>query len=57
MLYEEESVCVQKLSARVSPEVYNIPTKANFDLLENETAFPYISHIDAITKCYFCCVY
>lgn len=59
MLYEEESICVQKLHAGVSREVFNIPTTANFDLLDNKTAFPYISHIDAIisTKCYFCCVY
>lgn len=50
MLYEEESICVQKLHAGVSHEVFNIPTNANFDLLDNKTAFPYISHIDAITS-------
>lgn len=48
MLSEEESICVQKLHAGASREVFNIPTNATFDLLDNKTAFPYISHIDAI---------
>lgn len=32
MLDKGGSICVQKLSTGISREVFNIPTKANFDL-------------------------
>lgn len=46
---------MQKLSTGVSREVFNVPTKVNFDLDSKTLVSHYISHIDAITstKCIF----